>query len=129
MRNKHFVLVFALLLVASFASAQESDLAYVPRTAPERTADDVSIDMRDTDEPGIVDLLLPKGSYQFDLLNGSGNVVKEQVVDGNAQLDLRDLRSGTWTIRAHSPLGKHVRRFVVIGSGNMWIDARKPNRR
>lgn len=112
-----------LLWLVSFAAmGQSDDLAYVPAEAPAHTADDVSIGFKDTQEPGLVTLDLPIATYRVDLLNASGNVVSELHPEAGFQLDLRNLRSGTWTVRAHAPSGMHVRRFVVLGkSGALWV--------
>lgn len=116
--------------VAGIVYGQSEDIAYVPREAPARTADDVSIGFRDTAEPGIVDLALPAGTYQVDLLNASGSVVQELDPEAASRLDLRALKVGTWTVRAHSHNGLHVRRFVVLGrGGTLWVNQRGPSRR
>ena len=122
-------LLFACSL-AGIVHAQSEDIAYVPREAPARTADDVSIGFRDTDEPGIVDLMLPSTTYKVDLLNASGSVVHELDAAHASHLDLRTLKAGTWTVRAHSNKGMHVRRFVVLGrGGTLWVNQRGPSRR
>ncbi len=124
-------LLFALAcLCAQFTLAQSEDFAYVPKEAPERTADDVAIGFKDTEEPGVVAIALPAGTYGVDLLNASGNVERELTSDEFSRLDLRALRAGTWTLRAHSPNGLHVRRFVVLGrGGTVWVNPRKPKGR
>lgn len=112
------------------AYAQDGDIAYVPREAPARTADDVSIDLHHGDEPGIVDLILPVGTFHVDLLNAAGNVARDFDTTTPPQLDLRELRPGTWTIRAHTRAGARVRRFLVLGSsGTMWVDGQRPSSR
>lgn len=106
--------------------AQMEDLAYVPAMAPARTADDATIGFRDRTEPGMVDLVLPTGTYHVDLLNAQGNVAGEVALINSAELDLRALKPGTWTVRAHCPGGLRVRRFVVLGrGGTMWVDQRR----
>ena len=118
------ILVLCLAAYVRPAHAQLDDIAYVPRQVPERTADDVRISFRDLAEPGLVELLLPAGTFQVDLLNAQGNVVSE--VEQMPTLDLRSLRPGTWTVRAHCTNGIRVRRFVVLGrGGTMWVDQRR----
>jgi hypothetical protein len=112
------------------AWAQTDDLAYVPREVPERTADDVAIDLVRTTEPGIVDINLPVGTQRVDLLNATGKVMLALDLSVPPQLDLTSLRPGTWTIRAHSTHGVRVRRFVVLGNNStMWAEQKNPRRR
>jgi hypothetical protein len=119
-----------VLLLPVAAIGQSDDLAYVPSEAPARTADDVTIGFKDSPEPGSVTLELPAATYRVDLLNASGNVVSELHPENGFQLDLRTLRSGTWTVRAHAPTGLHVRRFVVLGkSGALWVNQPQRARR
>lgn len=119
-----------VLLVPIAAIGQSDDLAYVPAEAPARTADDATIGFKDTSEPGLVTLELPAATYRVDLLNASGNVVSELHPEAGFQLDLRSLRAGTWTVRAHAPGGMHVRRFVVLGkSGALWVNQPQRARR
>ena len=123
---KQFLMV-AVLLAPALAAAQAEDLAYVPSAAPARTADEASIGFRDRSEPGLVDLVLPPGTYQVDLLNAQGNIVGHIDLRNSAELDLRALKPGTWTVRAHCPDGLRVRRFVVLGrGGTMWVQQRQP---
>ncbi len=118
------------LLLPFVAIGQSDDLAYVPNEAPARTADDVTIGFKDTSEPGVVTLDLPAATYRVDLLNASGNVVNELHPEAGFQLDLRTMRSGTWTVRAHAPTGLHVRRFVVLGkSSALWVNQPRRARR
>lgn len=118
------------VFVTTASMAQNDDLAYVPTEAPARTADDATIVFRDTPEPGIVDVLLPRGTYQVDLLNAGGTVVHQLEPEAAAHLDLRTLRPGTWTVRAHGMAGIRVRRFVVLGQGGtLWVNQRQPPRR
>ncbi len=124
----------AILLLAAITAtstvAQNEDLAYVPTEAPARTADDATIVFRDTPEPGIVDVVLPRGTYQVDLLNAGGTVVHQLEPEAAEHLDLRTLRPGTWTVRAHVVAGIRVRRFVVLGQGGtLWVNQRQPLRR
>lgn len=119
--------VTVMVLAPIGASAQGEDIAYMPREAPTYTADDATIKFMDRAEPGTVDLVLPAGTYAVDLLNAQGRVMEELDGGPNAQLDLRSLKPGTWTVRAHCSSGIRVRRFVVLGrGGTMWVDQRRP---
>lgn len=123
MARIHHILLMAWLAFPLAVSAQGDDMAYVPHDMPERTADDTAIDLLRTHEPGIVDLVLPIGTHRVDLLSASGNVVRTMDMSVPPQLDLRSLRPGTWTLRAHTNSGARVRRFLVLGnSGTMWTD-------
>lgn len=120
--NGRLVLGLFLLLLGQLALAQYDDVAYVPRDAPARTADDASIGFVDTMVHGVVELSLPVATSTVDLLNAQGNVVRELNEAGRNTLDLRTLRPGTWTLRAHTSEGIHVRRFMVLSRGGMrWV--------
>ena len=120
--NGRLILSLCLLLLGQLAVAQYDDVAYVPREAPARTADDASIGFVDTMVPGVVELSLPAATRAVDLLNAQGNVVRELNEAGLKTLDLRSLRPGTWTLRAHTTEGIHVRRFMVLSRGGMrWV--------
>ncbi|MBK7383204.1 MAG: T9SS type A sorting domain-containing protein [Flavobacteriales bacterium] len=130
-KNLRLSMIAVMVCSAAWVRAQSEDIAYVPREAPERTADDAGIDLRKTDEAGVMDLVIPAGTRQVDLINASGNVVWSMPATTTPQLDLRELRTGTWTIRAHTDQGARVRRFLVLGnSGTMWTDqVRRPARK
>lgn len=124
------VLLNLMLCSCLPAWAQTDDLAYVPREVPERTADDGTIDLIRTPEPGIVDLQLPVGTNSADLLNAAGNVVLTLDLSIPPRLDLKTLRQGTWTIRAHTSDGARVRRFLVLGNNStMWTGQKKTRTR
>ncbi|WKZ67192.1 MAG: hypothetical protein QY325_04510 [Flavobacteriales bacterium] len=106
-------LIIAALLAACHCVAQADDMAYMPKEVPARTADDAVITMHETDTPGVVAFSLPPETYRVDLLNGQGRVVDSMPPDAAAAFDLDRLRPGTWTLRAHTPVGMRVRRFVV----------------
>ncbi|MBK8499307.1 MAG: hypothetical protein IPL52_10925 [Flavobacteriales bacterium] len=114
-------LIAAVLLAPTLVFAQAEDLAYVPSTAPARTADDASIGFRDRSEPGPVELVLPPGTYQVDLLNAQGT---------SSAIDRATVPN--WTCApgsrapgpcAHCPGGLRVRRFVVLGRGGAHVGA------
>ena len=116
------LLCVLLVIALSGANAQSGDLiAYVPAQAPERTADDMRITFLDPVVPGLLDVALPQGTHRVDLLNAKGKVKKSHHSTTTQQLDLRKLRRGTWTIRAHTQKGMVVRRFFVMGHGRvLW---------
>lgn len=115
------VLIAAAMLTVCHCRAQADDMAYMPRVAPARTADDAVITMHETDTPGVVAFRLPAETYRVDLLNGQGRVVESMLPDAVGAFDLERLRPGTWTLRAHTPAGMRVRRFVVSSrNGLNW---------
>lgn len=120
---------FVLLFQRS--NGQYDDIAYMPREASSGTADDTSIGFADTTVPGVVELELPPATTGIDLLNAQGTVVRELADSPRRTLDLRELRPGTWTLRAHTPTGIRVRRFLVLSRGGMrWVrQAAMPVRR
>ena len=110
-------------LLAGPLYAQSDALAYMPREAPERTADDTRISMSTTDEVGVVSFRIPEGCYRVDLLDAQGDVVDQFGIDDMERFELERLKPGTWTIRAHSSQGIRIRRFVVHGrDGRFWAD-------
>lgn len=116
----------ALLGLAGGARAQ-GDLAYMPATAPARTADDEAIRLFETDAPSVVRFSLPPRTYQVDLLNAQGNVAGQLSQAELEAFDLAQLKPGTWTLRAHTPQGFRVRRFVVHQrEGRNWVVEANP---
>ncbi|MBK8227131.1 MAG: hypothetical protein IPK70_08130 [Flavobacteriales bacterium] len=120
----------ALALAASSKGAlAQGDLAYMPITAPAMTADDERIAMLETNDPDIVEMRFPPGTYRVDLLNANGNVVEQFEASERMDFDLSEVRTGTWTLRACTPLGFRVRRFVVHQrAGRNWIVEAQPVR-
>lgn len=123
-----------LLPLASLALANalaQGDLAYMPAAPPARTADDAAIALHETGEPGTVRFDLPAGTYLVDLLNGQGKVAGQLSEAEWERFDLARIRPGTWTLRAHTPQGFRVRRFVVHQrEGRAWVvEAQPPARR
>ncbi|MBK9175974.1 MAG: T9SS type A sorting domain-containing protein [Flavobacteriales bacterium] len=98
------------------------DIAYMPREAPARTADDTGIGFQETSVPGVADLALPLGTYLVDILNAQGNVIEQFAPAAQSSIDLRGMKPGTWTLRAHTEHGIRVRRFVIVGrGGTLWV--------
>ncbi len=123
-------LFLALACLAPMARAQ-GDLAYMPAAAPHRTADDEVIRLFETESPAIVRFSLPASTYMVDLLNAQGNVVEQLVKEDLEAFDITRLKPGTWTLRAHTPQGFRVRRFVVHQrEGRNWVvEAAAPPKR
>ncbi len=114
-----------IMMVCSFHMVLHGQVdemyAYVPSKAPERTADDVRIGILDPVVPGMLDLSLPATTHRVDLLNARGRVKHSLDISQMDRLDLRKLRRGTWTLRAHTTEGMLVRRFFVMGHGSiLW---------
>ncbi|MBK7946192.1 MAG: hypothetical protein IPJ85_13205 [Flavobacteriales bacterium] len=122
--------LFMCALSVVLSAKAQGDLAYMPAIAPERTADDASIEMHETSEPGIVRFAMPPGTHRVDLLNAQGNVIEQlSDIEVNA-FDINRLRAGTWTLRAHTPAGIRVRRFVVHHqNGQHWVNEVKTAQR
>lgn len=122
MTVKHLLTLIPIVVIRLAAFGQLDDIAYVPREAPARTADDTGIDFQETAVPGVADLLLPIGTYQVDLLNAQGKVIEQFAPATQSSIDMRGLKPGTWTLRAHTEHGLRVRRFVVLGrGGTIWV--------
>ena len=127
--------VRTLLLLAatmgSLASVGQMDglVAYVPPTPPERTADDLRITFLEPTVPGELEISLPTGTHRIDLLNARGRVKESHEVNAAGRLDLKKLRRGLWTLRAHTPDGMVVRRFVVQDHGRVLWEMPRTERR
>lgn len=127
--KRHLILLIALSFGWADASAQD-DLAYMPKAAPALTADDERISMTDTDDPSIVQLHFPADTYRVDLLNSTGSVVDQYDAAERMEFDVSELRPGTWTLRACTPQGFRVRRFVVHHrNGQNWVVESQPTPR
>ncbi len=124
------LLCIALLQPFTGLKAQSDELiAYVPSTAPTRTADDLRITFLEPVLPGVMEVSLPEGTHRIDLLNARGKVKHTREAAHVEQLDLRKLRRGTWTLRAHTRTGMVVRRFFVMGHGSVLWEMPYSNRR
>lgn len=117
------ILLVSVLLVQRGLSAQVvDDVAYVPRSAPERTADDTRLGLAPGAVAGSLDLQLPRGTDSVELLNGRGDVEHRLAADQWDKLPLDLLRPGTWTLRAQVNGRYLVRRFLVLGNGHSsWL--------
>jgi hypothetical protein len=126
---RHSLLALLLLAPVLGWCQYDSDLAYLPNKAPSNTADDVRVGFSESVVAGSVDLILPSGTEQVDLLNGRGEVVQRLDAAQLDRLDLDSLKPGTWTLRARVNGHFLVRRFLVIGKGNMaWIPEQEHRR-
>jgi len=129
MRRTLVILVIAIPIAIQAQSTE--DMAYLPRHTAAHTADHEGVGFSESAVAGSVDLVLPSGTDKVDLLNGRGDI--EQVFEHQQleRLALDRLRPGTWTLRAHVGDRLLVRRFLVIGVGQVaWIpDQRKVRRR
>ena len=130
-RHAHLLLAFGITLgYATAAQAQsEEHYAYVPSRPIERTADDANMGFRSSSVPGMLEMAVPKGTSQVDILNARGKVVHSYMQEEIEVLDLGTLSRGTWTLRAHTPHGFSVRRFVVMQPGAVaWAVPRSGRR-
>ena len=114
--------------LVSFGQMAEM-VAYVPSTPPERTADDLRISFLEPAVPGELEVALPNGTHRVDLLNARGRVKHSHDVNAAGRLDLKKLRRGLWTLRAHTPDGMVVRRFVVQDHGRVLWEMPRTERR
>lgn len=120
-----------LVFNADPAIGQADDrVAYLPSKAISRTADDISIGFRESAVPGVVELDLPRGTWRVDILDTRGEL--DHTLEGRDLniLDLSSLAKGTWTMRAHTPEGYSVRRFIVLQRGTVaWAVPPAPRKR
>lgn len=118
-RHPPLLLAFGILVGCTSAVHAQSEerYAYVPTRPIERTADDANMGFRSSSVPGMLEMAVPKGTSQVDILNARGKVIQSYAQEDIDVLDLSTLSRGTWTLRAHTPHGFSVRRFVVIHPG------------
>ena len=124
-------LTLLLISIPFVIQAQSSeDMAYLPRQAATHTADTERVGFSESAVAGSVDLILPTGTDRVDLLNGRGDVVNIFEKGELERLALDRLKPGTWTIRAHVGSRLLIRRFLVIGEGQVaWIPNQEQVRR
>lgn len=130
-RHAHLLLALGITLgCVTLAHAQsEERYAYVPSRPIERTADDANMGFRSSSVPGMLEMAVPKGTSQVDILNARGKVIHSYTQEEIDVLDLGTLSRGTWTLRAHTPHGFSVRRFVVMQPGAVaWAVPRSGRR-
>jgi hypothetical protein len=123
------LLLFLSCVAAAGLMAQDDGyVAYVPSRPPEHTADDVRVGFVEGTLPSTVELSLPQGTYQVDLLNARGNVKRSFPAGSIDQIDLTELSPGTWTLRARTPEGLSIRRFAVLAQGGVLWTLPQPKR-
>ncbi len=116
------ILIATLSVGRSSAQSTDDRVAYVPRKAPARTADDLRINFLEPVVPGEIELGLPEGTYRLDLLNARGKVKQTRSIGELETINVKKLSRGTWTVRAHTPAGMVVRRFFVMGRGTVLME-------
>ncbi|MDX9750428.1 MAG: hypothetical protein RBT71_05035 [Flavobacteriales bacterium] len=122
------ILITLAALSAATVHAQ-GDLAWAGAhhaPAPDAPAERLSI--VDGALPGSMELDLPEGTRQVDLLDGRGRVAQTSKGAAIGGVDIRSLRPGTWTLRAHTGHGMVVRRFKVLPGGHVWTLDQLPRR-
>jgi hypothetical protein len=113
---RHSLLVAILLTVAG-VQAQDELVAYEPRRAPVRTADSEDIAIIGSDSAGRYHFAVPEGTYAVDLLNAQGKRLVPQPPISNGTVDVRNMKPGTYTVRAHTFEGISIRRFSLLRRG------------
>ncbi|MEO8587924.1 MAG: T9SS type A sorting domain-containing protein [Flavobacteriales bacterium] len=122
-------ILFPFCLAMNGLMAQDDGyVAYVPSRPPEHTADDERVGFVEGTLPSTVELSLPVGTYQVDLLNARGKVKQSFAAGAIDQIDLTELSPGTWTLRARTPEGLCVRRFAVLTHGGVRWTLPQPKR-
>ncbi|MEO8069543.1 MAG: hypothetical protein ABI599_17730 [Flavobacteriales bacterium] len=111
MRN---AILLVLILAGPIAQGQEELVAYVPRHAPVRTADTEDIAIVGSDSAGIYRFAIPEGTYAVDLLTAQGKRLDPQPPISNGSVDVRGMKPGTYTVRAHTFEGIRIRRFALL---------------
>lgn len=126
-----YLTAIVLGALGTHASAQADGLVvYVPNRPIERTADDSRISFVESAVAGKMEALIPEDADRVDILNGRGNVKHTYEASELDQIDLSELRPGTWTLRVHRKGGLSVRRFVVREHGSVvWSPQQGPIRK
>lgn len=119
----------AMILTYTAIAQSEERIAYVPLRAVEHTADNEAMGFRTGAVGGLLEMSVPSGTRRVDILNAKGNVVRSFEQDEVSDLDLGSLARGTWTLRAHTPNGFSVRRFVVMQPGSVAWAVPRSNKR
>ena len=70
------ILIATLSIGRTSAQSTDDRVAYVPRNAPARTADDLRINFLEPVVPGEIELGLPEGTYRLDLFHTGGKGVE-----------------------------------------------------
>lgn len=124
MKHMRHPYLLATLFVGTFAQAQDELVAYVPRRAPVHTADSEEIAIIGSDSAGIYRFKVPEGTYAVDLLTAHGKRLDHQPAIANGTVDVREMKPGTYTLRAHTYEGIRIRRFALLrrGSATWTID-------
>lgn len=122
------VLLLIVLLVQGLCMAQDDLTAYEPPIDDTYTMDDEEIGFTGRTAEGRVGLDLPEGTYRIDLLNSRGRKVREYQGEEMMTLDTRELKAGTYMMRAYVPGHIHRKRIVLMRPGaSLWtIDADTP---
>jgi hypothetical protein len=108
----------------------DEQTAYVPSRPPANEASANELGFQTGSGSDRMQLDLPAGTWQVDILNSKGSVVRTLTTTELDNMDLDDLGKGTWTLRAHTPEGLSVRRFVVMQPGQVaWALPTLPKRR
>jgi hypothetical protein len=129
-RRKAFALAVSVFATGMAYAQADERVAYLPTNTISRTADDVRIGFRDSAIPGMVELELPPGTWRVDIIDARGDL--DHTLEGRDlnTLDLGGLAKGTWTMRAHTPEGYSIRRFIVLQRGTVaWALPPAPRKR
>lgn len=130
--NSNSLSLMVLMLSFSNALCAQTDdrVAYLAPRPIARTADNHELGFRNGAVPGMVEFSMPIGTHRVDILNAKGNVIRSLALDEIASLHLGELAKGTWTLRAHTPEGLSIRRFVVMAPGKVaWAVPPVPKKR
>jgi len=107
-------IIIILLLSCAYAQAQDEAVAYVPRRGPVHTADSEDIAIIGSGAAGIYRFTVPEGTYEVDLLTAQGKRLDPQPPVANGTVDIRGMKPGTYTVRAHTFDGIRIRRFALL---------------
>ncbi|MCW5898182.1 MAG: hypothetical protein KIT10_02845 [Flavobacteriales bacterium] len=114
------MMLFSLLSLSLglFAQGSFDDFAYAPPGQARAVDRSQALSIMEGPLPGTLDLGLPPGTTRVDLFNSKGRL--KRTMPAEEAIGLKELRPGTWTLRAHTAQGLVVRRITVLDNGSVW---------
>ena len=123
------ITVIAAFVASSAMAQQDGLIAYVPSRPMPHTADAPRVGLIEGPVQGKMDAVVPEDALQVDVLNARGNVVRTYGPLEFHDMDLGNLRAGTWTLRVHTAGKLLVQRFAVLHRGSLVWNLPKQRKR
>lgn len=118
--RRQFAVLLLVWSIVHSVHAQSEDMAFQGgRSSLPEHDDRGTLAMERGHELGALGLKLPEGTYAMDILDKRGRVVQRLHGPEMRALAISELQPGTWTLRASTPNGYSLRRFVVLRKGHV----------